>query len=67
MKINYELIDVIGLILLFVGIFTAMTPHATHLAAFHPAEHRHVEEIATGLIVMLVGLGVLIFSHRKQG
>lgn len=51
-------------ILMFIGFFIALSPHATHIAADHSVYHSHAKEIAIGLAIGTSSLAVLIHNNR---
>ncbi|MDA1197054.1 MAG: hypothetical protein O2779_03765 [Nanoarchaeota archaeon] len=63
MKKHEKKHDVIGVLFLAAGLITALSPHATHMAAGHPGTHTHELEIIVGLVVAIFGLIVLIINN----
>ena len=61
---NKKYIDVITTVLMFIGFFIALLPHATHISAEHSAEHSHAKEITIGLIIGISSLIVLIYNNK---
>ena len=59
-----EYINIIFTILMFIGFFIALLPHATHIAAEHSGEHSHAKEITIGLIIGISSLIVLIYNNN---
>jgi len=56
-------LDAIGTILLFIGMFLAFLPHAFH-ARVGLGEETHTKHIVSGLILMVLGLGILIYNNN---
>ena len=64
-----KLLDVIGIVLFAAGVFLAFLPHAIH-AAVGLAENTHLTHEITGMVMLVIGLGVLIYNNdalRKFG
>ncbi len=59
------LLNAIGIILLAAGAFAGLSVHATHLGIHH-ADHSHVQEIAIGIILMVVGVVILVLNSRQN-
>ena len=58
-----KLIEAAGTIILAVGAFFAFLPHAFHAKAGF-AEDTHIKHVVYGIVLVLLGLGVLIYSNR---
>lgn len=59
-----KIFDISGTILLFIGFFLALLPHAFHAAA-GLGEESHTSHIITGITLILLGLGVLIWNSKR--
>lgn len=60
---NKKLIEAAGTIILAIGAFFAFLPHAFHAKA-GLAEDTHIKHVIYGIIFIVLGLGVLIYSNR---
>lgn len=63
MKTN-KLVDIISTIFLFIGMFLAFLPHALHLKAGLDEDTSHLKHVITGIIIVLLGLGILIWNNK---
>ena len=59
-----DYLNIIFTILMFIGFFIALLPHATHIAAEHSVEHSHAKEITMGLIMGITSLIALIYNNK---
>ena len=59
-----KLIDVIGTILLFIGMSLAFLPHALHAAIGLDEKTPHLKHVVTGIILVVVALGILIYNNK---
>lgn len=59
-----QTIDLLAIVFLFIGLFVALSPHATHMVANHPATHTHEKEITSGLILFIIGIVALIWNNK---
>ena len=60
---NKKILDVVGTIILFMGFFLAFLPHALHNAVLKDNETSHLKHDIYGMILVVVGLGVLIYNN----
>ena len=60
-----KIFDIIGTILLFIGMFLAFLPHAFHSKIGIDAETSHLKHVVTGLTLIVVGLGILIYNNES--
>ena len=58
-----KLFDVIGTILLFIGFFLALLPHAFH-AKIGLVQESHTNHIIQGIILIVIALIILIWSNK---
>jgi len=58
-----KIFDVLGTILLAVGLFFAFLPHASHEKTGFAAE-THSTHVATGITLLLIGRGILIVNNN---
>ena len=58
-----KLFDVIGTILLFIGMLLAFLPHALHVKA-GLNDQTHLKHVVTGIILVVVALGILIYNNK---
>lgn len=58
-----KILDVIGTILLFIGFLLAFLPHAFH-ARIGLSEQTHLKHVITGIILVLIALGILIYNNK---
>ena len=61
---NKNNVNSISTILMLIGFFIALSPHATHMAADHSSYHSHAKEIIVGLIIGISSLMVLIYNNK---
>ena len=61
---NKRLLDVVGTILLAAGFFLAFLPHAVHTAVGLDEETSHLKHVITGMITVVIGLGILVFNNK---
>ena len=59
-----KLLDIIGAILLFIGMFLAFLPHAFHAKAGLDEGTSHLKHVITGIVLVLLGLGILIWNNK---
>lgn len=59
-----RLLDIIGIILLFLGMSLAFLPHALHTRAGLDSETSHLNHIISGLILLVIGLAILIYNNK---
>ena len=59
-----KIVDVIGTILLVIGMFLAFLPHAVHIAVGLDNETSHAKHVVTGMILVVIGLGILIYNNK---
>ena len=62
---NNKIVDVIGTLLLIIGMFLAFLPHAFHVKAGLDEGTSHLKHVVTGLILIVVGLGFLIYNNES--
>ncbi|MBI2546437.1 hypothetical protein HYV81_04610 [Candidatus Woesearchaeota archaeon] len=62
-----RLIDTIGIILLFIGMFYAFLPHALHGVVLGSLddESSHLKHVVVGITLVVVSLGMLVYSNRR--
>ena len=63
MKLKQKIFDVIGTILLFMGFFLALLPHAFH-AKVGLGEESHTNHIIQGIILIITALIILIWNNK---
>ena len=56
----------LGVALLFVGWFYALAPHAFHVQSGLGLGQEHDTHTLEGLVLVVLGLGVLIYDSRKN-
>ena len=61
---NKKIIDVIGTILLFIGMLIAFSSHAFHTRIGLSEETSHVKHVIYGMITAVIGLGILIYNNK---
>ena len=61
---NNKIVDVIGTLLLIAGMFLAFLPHAVHIAVGLDNETSHVKHVVTGMILVVIALGILIYNNK---
>ena len=61
---NKKIIDVIGTILLFIGMLIAFSSHAFHARIGLSEETSHVKHVIYGMITAVIGLGILIYNNK---
>jgi len=59
-----KIIDIMGTILLFTGMFLAFLPHAVHIAVGLDNGTSHVRHVVTGMILVIIALGILIYNNK---
>ena len=60
-----KIIDATGTILLFIGFLLAFLPHALH-ARIGLSEQTHLKHVITGIILVLIALGILIYNNKAS-
>ena len=58
-----KLIDVMGTIILLVGMLIAFSSHAFHARIGLGQETSHLKHVVYGIITALIGLGILIWNN----
>lgn len=58
-----KFIDLIGTALLFIGFLLAFLPHTAHVAIGFD-ETSHIKHIISGVIVLVIGLGILVYNNK---
>lgn len=58
------MIDGLGIIVMFLGFFLAFLPHAVHTAAGLGDEASHLEHVISGIILVMVSLGILVWNNN---
>ena len=59
-----RLLDIIGTILLFLGMSLAFLPHALHIRAGFDSEASHLNHVISGLALLAIGLAILIYNNK---
>lgn len=59
-----KVVDITATILLFIGMFLAFLPHALHANVGLDEETSHLNHVITGLILIVLGLGVLVYNNK---
>ncbi|MBI2650343.1 hypothetical protein HYX04_03440 [Candidatus Woesearchaeota archaeon] len=59
-----RLFDVTGTILLFIGMLIAFSSHAFHAKLGLGEETSHVKHIVSGIFLVIIGLGILIYNNN---
>ncbi|MBI3035002.1 hypothetical protein HYY71_01650 [Candidatus Woesearchaeota archaeon] len=59
-----KILDFIGTILLFIGMFLAFLPHALHVKSGLDESTSHLRHAITGIILVVTALGILIFNNK---
>ena len=59
-----QLLDMIGAILLFLGMSLAFLPHAVHTKVGFDSEISHLNHIISGLAILITGLAILIYNNK---
>lgn len=62
---NNRLIDIAGTIILATGAFLAFLPHAFHAKAGF-VEDTHITHVISGVLLIVLGLGVLIYGNKAK-
>ena len=57
-------LDIVGTILLFIGMFLAFLPHAVHIAVGLDNETSHTKHVVYGLILVVASLAILIYNNN---
>jgi len=60
--LNKKAIDIIGTLLLFLGLLLAFLPHAAHVSA--GLKEDHLQHIITGFALVIISLAVLIHNNK---
>ena len=60
---NRKIIDAIGVVLLFIGMFLAFLPHVFHQKVGF-VEESHTTHVVYGMILVVVALFILIYSNK---
>jgi len=58
-----KILDVLGTVLLFIGMSLAFLPHAFH-ARIGLSEQTHLKHVITGIILVLIALGILVYNNN---
>ncbi len=58
-----KIIDIIGILILFIGFFLAFLPHAFH-ARVGLEQQTHIGHVITGMILVIAGLIILIAGNK---
>ena len=59
-----KLIDIIGTVLLFIGMLIAFSSHAFHAKLGLGEETSHVKHIVSGIVLVVIGLGILVYNNK---
>ena len=59
-----KILDVIGTILLLIGMLIAFSSHAFHARIGLSEETSHVKHVIYGMIAAVTGLGILIYNNK---
>ena len=59
-----EIVDVIGTILLLIGMIIAFSSHAFHARIGLSEETSHVKHVVYGMTAAVIGLGILIYNNK---
>ena len=59
-----RLLDIIGTILLFLGMSLAFLPHALHTKVGLDSETSHLNHVISGLALLAIGLAILIYNNK---
>lgn len=60
-----KLIEIAGTIILAIGAFLAFLPHAFHARA-GLVEDTHIKHVVYGIILIVLGLGILIYGNKAK-
>ena len=59
-----KILDIIGTILLFMGMFLAFLPHALHTRIGLDDSVSHAKHVITGIILVVLALAVLVYNNK---
>ena len=59
-----RLAELIGTVLLFLGMFYAFLPHAFHGQVSLASDAAHYSHVTYGMIGVIIGLGILVYSNK---
>ena len=59
-----KLLDIIGIIVLFIGMFLAFLPHTLHVKTGLDENTSHIKHVIFGLIFVIISLGILVYNNK---
>ena len=59
-----KIFDIIGTIILGVGMFFAFLPHAVHIAVGLDDGTSHTKHVITGIALVVTGLIILVYNNK---
>ncbi len=60
-----KLFDIVGTIILFVGMSLAFLPHALHVKAGLNENTSHIKHVIYGMFLVIIGLVILIYNNKS--
>lgn len=59
-----KLFDIVGTIILFVGMSLAFLPHALHVKAGLNESTSHIKHVIYGIFLVIIGLVILVYNNK---
>ena len=59
-----KILDIIGTIILGIGMIIAFSSHAFHAKIWLGEETSHLSHIIWGMVLVLFGLGILVWNNK---
>ena len=57
-------VDIIGTLILFIGMIIAFSSHAFHARIGLGEETSHLTHVIYGMVTAVIGLGILIYNNK---
>ena len=58
-----KFLDVIGTIILAIGMFLAFLPHAVHISVGLNNETSHAKHVIIGIVLIVIALAILVYNN----
>ena len=59
-----KIVDVIGTVLLLIGMLIAFSSHAFHARIGLSEETSHIKHVVYGMILVIIALAILIYNNK---